>query len=346
MRLAVLGGGGFRVPLVHGALLGDASPRRVTEVVLHDTDPARLAVMRHVLEAAGAGREGAPAVSVTTELDRALDGADFVFSAIRVGGLEGRTVDERLALGLGLLGQETTGAGGVGYGLRSVPAALHIARRVQAAVPRTPGSSTSPTRRVSSRRPCSRCSVTAPSASATRRSASPVVLPGCSATTSTTSRSTTPGSTTWAGCRGCAWTAATCCPGCSPTRQPWAPSRRATSSAPTGCSHSGCSPTSTSTTTTSPVTRSRRSRREGPPGASSSSPSRRASMRRWPVRLREPSTAGTRCDVSATRPTCRRPGSPPTARAGSGRQQTSRVVATRESRSPSWQRSRVTSRPG
>ena len=86
-------------------------------------------------QAASAGREGAPAVSVTTDLDRALDGGDFVFSAIRVGGLEGRTVDERLALGLGLLGQETTGAGGVGYGLRSVPAALHIARRVQALAP-------------------------------------------------------------------------------------------------------------------------------------------------------------------------------------------------------------------
>jgi 6-phospho-beta-glucosidase len=135
MRLVVLGGGGFRVPLVHGALLGDTSARRVTEVVLHDTDAARLAVMAHVLGAAGAGREGAPTVSVTTDLDQALAGADFVFSAIRVGGLVGRTVDERLALDLGLLGQETTGAGGVGYGLRSVPAALHIAHRVQALAP-------------------------------------------------------------------------------------------------------------------------------------------------------------------------------------------------------------------
>ncbi|TQM65128.1 6-phospho-beta-glucosidase [Humibacillus xanthopallidus] len=135
MRLVVLGGGGFRVPLVHGALLGDRSTRRVTEVVLHDTDAGRLAVMAHVLDAAGAGHPDAPAVSVTTDLDRALDGADFVFSAIRVGGLVGRTVDERLPLGLGLLGQETTGAGGVGYGLRSVPAALHIARRVQELAP-------------------------------------------------------------------------------------------------------------------------------------------------------------------------------------------------------------------
>ncbi|HET7798811.1 MAG TPA: 6-phospho-beta-glucosidase [Humibacillus xanthopallidus] len=135
MRLVVLGGGGFRVPLVYGALLGDRSERRVTEVVLHDTDAGRLAVVAHVLGAAAQGRTDAPTVSVMTDLDRALAGADFVFSAIRVGGLEGRTVDERLPLGLGLLGQETTGAGGVGYGLRSVPAALHIARRVQELAP-------------------------------------------------------------------------------------------------------------------------------------------------------------------------------------------------------------------
>ena len=54
---------------------------------------------------------------------------------MRVGGLEGRTADERLALDLGLLGQETTGPGGVGYGLRTVPVALDVARRVQRLAP-------------------------------------------------------------------------------------------------------------------------------------------------------------------------------------------------------------------
>lgn len=142
MKLVLLGGGGFRVPLVHGALLRDTAERRVTEVVLHDTDPARLDVMRHVLSeqarrhASGAdGGVAPPAVSATTDLDTALSGADFVFSAMRVGGLEGRTVDERLALNLGLLGQETTGPGGVGYGLRTVPVALDVARRVQRLAP-------------------------------------------------------------------------------------------------------------------------------------------------------------------------------------------------------------------
>ncbi|NKX52930.1 6-phospho-beta-glucosidase, partial [Arthrobacter deserti] len=62
-------------------------------------------------------------------------GADVVFSAIRPGGTAGRTVDERVATRLNLLGQETTGAGGIAYALRSVPAALAIARRMRELCP-------------------------------------------------------------------------------------------------------------------------------------------------------------------------------------------------------------------
>ena len=51
MRLSILGGGGFRVPLVHGALLRDRSPGRVTEVVLYDPDAGRLAAIAAELTA-------------------------------------------------------------------------------------------------------------------------------------------------------------------------------------------------------------------------------------------------------------------------------------------------------
>lgn len=127
MKLAILGGGGFRVPLVHGALTGDCA---VSEVVLHDIDAGRLAVIAAVL----AGR-GGPPVRTTTDLDDALAGARFVFSAVRVDGLAGRTVDERVALDLGVLGQETVGPGGIAFGLRTVPVALDVARRVAALAP-------------------------------------------------------------------------------------------------------------------------------------------------------------------------------------------------------------------
>ncbi|PRX99630.1 6-phospho-beta-glucosidase [Allonocardiopsis opalescens] len=142
MRLTILGGGGFRVPLVHQALLDDArrDDAPITEVVLYDRDEGRLAAIGAVLDRqrdAHRERFGEPrlAVRAETELDAALRGAGMVFSAIRVGGLRGRVLDEEVALGAGVLGQETVGAGGVSYGLRTVPVAERIARRVAELAP-------------------------------------------------------------------------------------------------------------------------------------------------------------------------------------------------------------------
>ena len=136
MKLAVLGGGGFRVPLIYQALAQEkqrgGSP--ISEVVLHDVAAGRLAAIRAVLEQLAV--PGAPAVRTTTDLDDALGEARFVFAAIRVDGLAGRTVDERVALERGVLGQETTGPGGIAYGLRTVPVALRVAERVAAVAPR------------------------------------------------------------------------------------------------------------------------------------------------------------------------------------------------------------------
>ncbi|MET9759093.1 6-phospho-beta-glucosidase [Streptomyces sp. NPDC006372] len=135
MKLTILGGGGFRVPLVYGALLQDHAEGRVTHVVLHDLDAGRLSAVTRVLAEQAAGVPDAPEVTATTDLDEALRGADFVFSAIRVGGLQGRADDERVALAEGVLGQETVGAGGIAYGLRTVPVAVDIARRVARLAP-------------------------------------------------------------------------------------------------------------------------------------------------------------------------------------------------------------------
>ncbi|MEU6850664.1 6-phospho-beta-glucosidase [Actinacidiphila alni] len=129
MRLTILGGGGFRVPLVYRALVGDPT---VSEVVLYDTDPRRLRVIMAVLGTV----KGGPPVRAATDLPDALGKADFVFSAIRVGGTPARVTDEKIPLHEGVLGQETVGAGGVLYGLRTLPVAMSIAETVKAVAPR------------------------------------------------------------------------------------------------------------------------------------------------------------------------------------------------------------------
>lgn len=131
MRLTILGGGGFRVPLIHRALL-----RRpdlgITEIVLHDTEPDRLQVIAAVLAANG---DGTPRVRLEQSLAAAVTGADVVFSAIRVGGAHGRVRDERRALSAGVLGQETVGAGGLAFALRTLPVALAAARVIAEVAP-------------------------------------------------------------------------------------------------------------------------------------------------------------------------------------------------------------------
>jgi 6-phospho-beta-glucosidase len=133
VKLAILGGGGFRVPLVHGALLTGGN---VTELILHDVDAGRLAAVERVLAEQAAGVDGAPRVRTTTDLAAALSDVDFVFSAIRVGGLRGRQLDEQIAAAEGVLGQETVGAGGIAYGLRTVPVAVDLARTIRELAPR------------------------------------------------------------------------------------------------------------------------------------------------------------------------------------------------------------------
>lgn len=135
MILTILGGGGFRVPLVYSALLSDHGPGRVTELRLFDADPARLGVVAKVLAGMVEGVPDAPSVRTFTALSEALPGTDFIFSAIRVGGLEGRAADERIALAHGVIGQETVGAGGISYALRTIPVVLDIAEAVKKHAP-------------------------------------------------------------------------------------------------------------------------------------------------------------------------------------------------------------------
>jgi 6-phospho-beta-glucosidase len=72
--------------------------------------------------AAALGKAGA--VTMTADPQEAFTGADFVFSAIRVGGDRGRVIDEQVALSRGVVGQETTGPGGFAMAMRTIPVVL------------------------------------------------------------------------------------------------------------------------------------------------------------------------------------------------------------------------------
>jgi 6-phospho-beta-glucosidase len=136
MKIALLGGGGFRVPMVYGALLARARRLGLEHLALYDVSAPRLERIGPVLEGLRRERGERLDFNATTDLDRALEGADFVFCAIRPGRLEGRVVDERVALDAGVVGQETVGPGGICLALRTVPAMVELAEAVAARAPR------------------------------------------------------------------------------------------------------------------------------------------------------------------------------------------------------------------
>lgn len=135
MKLTILGGGGFRTPYVWQALIRDQGSPRVTEVALYDVDEGRLATITTILEQLAAGFSDAPTLRTYTQLEPALEGADFIFAAVRVGGVEQRCCDEHVALDLNVIGQETTGPGGIAYALRTVPVMLDIAETIRRVAP-------------------------------------------------------------------------------------------------------------------------------------------------------------------------------------------------------------------
>jgi 6-phospho-beta-glucosidase len=116
--------------------LRDQGSPRVTEVALYDIDESRLLAMTGVLEQFATGFADAPQLLPTTSLRDAIEGSDFVFAAIRVGGLEGRRCDEHVALDLNVLGQETTGPGGLAYAIRTIPVMMEVAGLIRELAPR------------------------------------------------------------------------------------------------------------------------------------------------------------------------------------------------------------------
>jgi 6-phospho-beta-glucosidase len=123
VKLTILGGGGVRMPAFIRAVLA-SRPGAFDEICLFEPDPGRRDTICR-LSCAVAGALGHPdVVTVTPDAETAFTGADYVFSAIRVGGDRGRVIDEEVALRRGIVGQETTGPGGCAMALRTIPVVL------------------------------------------------------------------------------------------------------------------------------------------------------------------------------------------------------------------------------
>lgn len=126
MKIAIIGGAGVRTPLILQDIVLKQKALGITELSLMDINGPRLELISAVNQAVLHSTPPSFHISHTTDLGLALEGADFVITTFRVGGMEARVMDERIPLKYGILGQETTGPGGFAMALRSIPVIFNI----------------------------------------------------------------------------------------------------------------------------------------------------------------------------------------------------------------------------
>ncbi len=127
MKVAVIGGGSTYTPELINGFLARMDTFPLTELWLMDIHPERLRVVGGFAQRMVMGRGSPFRVVLTADRRAALRNAAFVITQFRVGMMAARKADEYLARRHGLIGQETTGVGGMAKALRTIPVALEIA---------------------------------------------------------------------------------------------------------------------------------------------------------------------------------------------------------------------------
>jgi 6-phospho-beta-glucosidase len=122
MKLTVLGGGGVRSPFLAKSIVAGAASIGLEKVVFMDNNEKKLRTFGAMARQVAALLNPKIEFSLTTDPVDAITDADFVITTLRVGEDAARVADERIALNCGVLGQETTGAGGFAMAMRSIPA--------------------------------------------------------------------------------------------------------------------------------------------------------------------------------------------------------------------------------
>ncbi len=135
LKVAVIGGGSSYTPELVSGFLRRVGSLPLGELWLMDPAPLRLEVVGGFAERMVDARGGPFVVRRTTERREAIEGADYVITQLRVGGMEARRGDEYLGRRHGLVGQETTGVGGMAKALRTIPVVLEVAREMESLAP-------------------------------------------------------------------------------------------------------------------------------------------------------------------------------------------------------------------
>ena len=135
LKVCVIGAGSTYTPELIEGFIKRKKELPVAQLWLMDVDERKLNVVGGLAKRMVEKRKVGTQVGLTTDRKKAIEGADFILTQIRVGGIPARIRDEHIPLEFGILGQETTGPGGFAKALRTIPVMLEIARDIEKLAP-------------------------------------------------------------------------------------------------------------------------------------------------------------------------------------------------------------------
>jgi 6-phospho-beta-glucosidase len=135
MKITVIGGGSTYTPELVNGFLARVATLPIKELWLMDIDKERLDIVGGFAQRMAKAKGEPFKVVLSTNQREAIAGASYVVTQLRVGQMPARRGDEYLGLRHGLIGQETTGVGGMAKALRTIPVILSIAKDIRETAP-------------------------------------------------------------------------------------------------------------------------------------------------------------------------------------------------------------------
>lgn len=135
MKITVVGGGSTYTPELVNGFLNRLDQLPISELWLMDIAPERLDIVGGFAQRMVAAKGSPFKVVLSSDQRAAVAGAAYVVTQLRVGMMPARVGDEYLGKRHGLIGQETTGIGGMAKALRTIPVVLNIAKDMHETAP-------------------------------------------------------------------------------------------------------------------------------------------------------------------------------------------------------------------
>ena len=134
-KITVIGGGSTYTPELIDGFIQHEPDLQVNEIALYDIDEERLNVVGGMAQRQVQYAELNTKVTLNMNRPKAVDGAKFVLSSMRIGHMAARILDEKIPLKYNVIGQETTGPGGTFKAFRTIPVTLDIAKDMEKYAP-------------------------------------------------------------------------------------------------------------------------------------------------------------------------------------------------------------------